>query len=38
MMIRGGETDTERAAAMLMEEYRNCKLGRITLERVEDNA
>lgn len=38
MVIRGGETDTERAAAMLMEEYRNCKLGRITLERVEDNA
>lgn len=38
MMIRGGETDTERASAMLLEEYRNCKLGRITLERVEDNA
>jgi ribosome biogenesis GTPase A len=38
MMIRGGETDTERASAMLLEEYRNCKLGRISLERVEDNA
>ena len=38
MVIRGGETDTERAAAMLLEEYRNCKIGRITLERIEDNA
>lgn len=34
MLIRGGETDTERAANMLLEEYRNCKIGRITLERV----
>ena len=34
MMIRGGETDTERASAMLLEEYRNCKIGRISLERV----
>ncbi|MCQ2454833.1 MAG: ribosome biogenesis GTPase YlqF [Clostridia bacterium] len=32
MMIRGGEPDTERAANMLLEEFRNCKLGRITLE------
>lgn len=35
MIIRGGETDTERAANMLLEEYRNCKIGNITLERVE---
>ncbi len=35
MMIRGGETDTERAANMLLEEYRNCKIGHITLERAE---
>ena len=35
MMIRGGETDTERAANMLLEEFRSCKIGRITLERVE---
>ena len=35
MVIRGGETDTERAANMLLEEFRNCKLGGITLERVE---
>ena len=38
MMIRGGETDTERASNKLLEEYRNCKIGRISLERVEDNA
>ncbi len=34
MVIRGGETDTERAANMLLEEYRNCKIGKISLERV----
>ena len=34
MVIRGGETDTERAANMLLEEYRNQKIGNITLERV----
>ena len=38
MVIRGGETDTERAANMLLEEYRSCKIGNITLERVEDYA
>ncbi len=38
MMMRGGEIDTERAANMLLEEYRNCKLGRITLEKVGDYA
>lgn len=38
MVIRGGETDTERAANMLLEEYRNQKLGNISLERVESNA
>ena len=38
MVIRGGETDTERAANMLLEEYRNCKIGKITLERTTDNA
>ena len=38
MLIRGGETDTERASAMLLEEYRNCKIGCITLERVGENA
>lgn len=34
MVIRGGETDTERAANMLLEEFRNCKIGKISLERV----
>ncbi len=38
MVIRGGETDTERAANMLLEEYRNQKIGNISLERVEKNA
>lgn len=33
MVIRGGEVDTLRAANMLLEEYRNCKIGKITLER-----
>lgn len=38
MVIKGGETDTERAANMLLEEYRNAKIGNITLERVEKGA
>ncbi len=38
MVIRGGETDTERAANMLLEEYRNQKIGNISLERVENYA
>ena len=38
MVIRGGETDTERAANMLLEEYRNCKIGLISLEGVEKYA
>ncbi len=38
MVIRGGETDTERAANMLLEEYRNQKLGNISLERVDNDA
>ena len=38
MVIRGGEIDTERASAMLLEEFRNCKIGKISLERAEDNA
>ena len=31
---RGNNIDTERASNMLLEEYRNCKIGNITLERV----
>ncbi len=32
MLIKGGETDTERAAVMLLDEYRSGKLGKITLD------
>ena len=32
MVIRGGETDTERAAVMLLDEYRSGKLGKLTLD------
>ena len=33
MMISGGETDTERAAITLLDEFRGGKIGKITLER-----
>lgn len=33
MLIKGGETDTERAANMLLDEYRAGMLGRISLEQ-----
>ena len=33
MLLRGNEVDTERAANTLLTEYRNGKLGKITLER-----
>ncbi len=36
MVIRGGETDTVRASNMLLEEYRNLKIGKISLERTEN--
>lgn len=32
MIRRGGEPDTERAAAVLLDEFRSGKIGRITLE------
>lgn len=32
MLITGGEIDTERAAIMLLDEFRSAKLGRITVE------
>lgn len=32
MLISGGEPDTERAAAALLDEYRGGKIGKITLE------
>lgn len=34
MLIRGGETDTLRASATVLDEFRAAKLGRITLEGV----
>lgn len=34
MLIRGGEIDTERAAACVLDEFRSGKLGRITLDSV----
>ncbi|MBO5725490.1 MAG: ribosome biogenesis GTPase YlqF [Clostridia bacterium] len=36
MVIRGGEIDTVRASNMLLEEYRNLKIGKISLERTEN--
>ena len=33
MLISGGEPDTERAAATVLDEFRAAKLGRITLEK-----
>lgn len=33
-VVKGGEANTERAAIMLLDEFRGGKLGRITLERV----
>lgn len=35
---KGGELDTEKAAALLLEEFRSGKLGRITMEEPRDNA
>ena len=37
MLIPGGEVDTERAANIVLDEYRAGKLGRITLERPSAN-
>ena len=32
-LISGGEVNTERTAIMLLDEFRSCKIGRITLDR-----
>lgn len=37
MVVRGGEIDTERAAAMLLDEFRGAKLGRISIEFPNNN-
>ncbi len=34
-IVKGNEPDTKKAAALLMDDFRNGKLGRITLERCE---
>ena len=36
MLLSGGKTDTERAAIMLLDEFRAGKIGRITLEKAGD--
>lgn len=36
MLLSGGVADTERAAIMLLDEFRGGKIGRITLERPEE--
>lgn len=36
MLISGGELNTERAAAMLLDEFRGGKIGKISLERPRD--
>ena len=33
LLVRGGEVNTERCAIMLVDEFRACKWGRISLER-----
>ncbi len=38
MVVRGGEGDTLRAATTLLQEFRNAKIGKISLERVKENA
>ena len=35
-IVSGGEVNTERAAIMLLDEFRGCKIGRISLETPED--
>ena len=37
-LMRGAEVDTERMARILLDEFRGGKLGRFTLETVEDVA
>ena len=36
MVIRGGDIDTERAAVMLMDEYRAGKIGKTTLDSADE--
>lgn len=36
MLMSGGELDLERASIMILDEFRAAKIGRITLERLDD--
>lgn len=38
MLIRGGEIDTERAASMLLDEYRGGRLGKLSFEKPSQGA
>ena len=35
--MKGNELDTEKAAKLLLDDFRNGRLGRITLETPENN-
>lgn len=37
-LISGGEVNTERTANMILDEFRGCKIGRITLDKIENIA
>ena len=37
MLISGGEIDTERAAATVLDEFRSATIGKITLDKAEDH-
>ena len=36
-LVRGSELDVEKAAAILLDDFRNGRLGRLTLELPEEN-
>ncbi len=36
-LVRGNELDTEKAASLLLDDFRNGRLGRITLEKLDNN-
>ncbi len=36
-LVRGNELDTEKAASLLLDDFRNGRLGRITLEKLDSN-
>ncbi len=37
MLISGGEINTERAAAAVLDEFRNATIGRLTIDKAEDH-